>query len=45
MSHLRLVAFLALTGFVQPVLAQSWERHVDDGLGFSIELPTERFER
>lgn len=44
MSHLRLAAFLALTGFVQPALAQSWERHVDDGLGFSIELPTERFE-
>lgn len=43
MFQLRLAALLALASLAQPALAQSWERYVDEQLGFSIELPG-RFE-
>lgn len=43
MRVLPALALFVTLAAATPAVAQSWERYVDEQLGFSISLPTERF--
>jgi len=43
MRSLPALALVLMLAMAAPASAQSWERYVNDGLGFSISLPTDSF--